>query len=191
MNRDCVQACSWLARWADGELTAPQSGWIEVHWESCPSCRGERDRFQSLDGHLVSFGNEIVPLIEASTARARFLAGTDNPECARENRWALPWTAMLLAAATAPLIWVSPRATRTVGPDDSGFVAVPYVLPLASYERSEVVSMRIPVAHLLAEGYRIAADPSEVVEAEVLLGEDGQVHAVRLAANQILKGTGD
>jgi hypothetical protein len=191
MNRDCVQARNWLAQWADDELTTQQSAWMEAHWESCANCRGERDRFQSIDSRLVSFGGEIVPLIEASSAKTRFLARTDDPKRGREDRWALPWTALLLAAAAVLLIWVSPKEQRTVRTDDSGFVAVPYVPPLASYERSEVVSMQIPVAHLLAEGYRIAADPSEVVEAEVLLGEDGQVHAVRLAANQILKGTGE
>jgi hypothetical protein len=70
-------------------------------------------------------------------------------------------------------------------------VPVPYIAPITSYERSSVVSMQIPVADLLAEGYGIAADPSSVVQADVLLGEDGRMHAVRLAANQLLKGVGD
>jgi hypothetical protein len=51
--------------------------------------------------------------------------------------------------------------------------------------------MQIPVANLLAEGYSVTADPSSVVQADVLLGEDGRVHAVRLPANQMLKGIGD
>jgi len=45
------------------------------------------------------------------------------------------------------------------------------------------------VANLLAEGYSVAADPSSVLQADVLLGEDGRVHAVRLPANRMLKGS--
>ena len=84
----------------------------------------------------------------------------------------------------------APGAWRPVT-GETGFVAVLYVPPVASYERSSVVSMQIPVANLLAEGYSVAADPSSVLQADVLLGEDGSVHAVRLPANQMLKGIGD
>jgi anti-sigma factor RsiW len=190
MNDDCVRARGWLAQWADGELGAAQAGWIESHWEECVACRGERDRFQGLDARLRSFGEKIGPPADVAMDRVRFLAHIDHVE--RDRRTPLvfvPATAALLAAATVLAMWLPRPAPRTAGADLDGFVAVPFVPPIASYERSSVVSMQIPVANLLAEGYSITADPSSVVQADVLLGEDGRMHAVRLAPNQILKGT--
>jgi hypothetical protein len=192
MNDDCVRARGWLAQWADGELAAVQAGWMERHSEECAACRGARDRFHGFDGRLLCFGETMRPLAEAATERVRFLARLD--EIRRERRKPLalvPATAALLAAAAVPVMWLARPARPTVATDENGFVAVPYVSPIASYERSSVVSMQIPVANLLAEGYSVAADPSSVVQADVLLGEDGRVHAVRLAANRILRGSGE
>jgi predicted anti-sigma-YlaC factor YlaD len=191
MNDNCARARGWLAQWADRELAAAQTGWIENHWEECEACRAERDRFQRLDARLLSFGEAMEPPREAID-RVRFLAHVDRLE--RHRRRPLAWvpaTAALLAAAAVLLVWLPNPAPRHARTGENGFVAVPYVPPIASYERSSVVSMQIPVADLLAEGYTIAADPSNLVQADVLLGEDGRVHAVRLASNQILKGAAE
>ncbi len=191
MSDDCVRARGWLPKWADGELTAASADWLSSHWEECAACRGERDRLQALDDRLQCFGEKIMPPAEAPLARVRFLAHIN----AAQPRWRKPavWApAMaLLAAAALLVLWLPRPAPRGAATDETGFVAVPYVPPIASYERSSVVSMQIPAANLLAEGYSVAADPSSVLQADVLLGEDGRVHAVRLPANQMLKGIGD
>jgi hypothetical protein len=192
MNDNCERARGWLAQWADGELASEPASWIESHWEECAACRGERDRFQGLDGRMLSFGEKIGAPAEAQMERVRFLARIDQVEGGRLRPLAfVPATAALLAAAAVLLMWLPRPALRSAGTDENGFVAVPYVPPIASYERRSVVSMQIPVANLLAQGYSVAADPSSLVQADVLLGEDGRVHAVRLAANQILKGIGE
>lgn len=191
MNDDCVRARGWLAQWADGELAAAPASWIESHWEECAACRGARDRFQGIDGRLLAFGERIGPPAEAAMERVRFLACLDEVERNRRKPLAFVPAAALLAAAAVLAMWLPRPAPRTAGTDESGFVAVPFVPPIASYERSTVVSMQIPVANLLAEGYSTSADPSSVVQADVLLGEDGRMYAVRLAGNEILKGTGD
>ncbi len=170
-------ARGYLPEWADGELASAQARWIEGHWEECAACRGERIRFQGLDGRLLSLGEKIVP--PAQTLNL-----------SRRPSLALVPVALLVAAAVLVLVFLPHRATRVVTPDEGGFVPVPFVPPIASYERSSVVSMEIPVATLLALGYRIAADPSLVLQAYVLLGEDGRMHAVRLAATQILMSAG-
>jgi putative zinc finger protein len=191
MNDDCVRARGWLAQWADGELAARQANWIEGHWEECAGCRGERERFRGLDECLLCFGAGIEVPAETTMDRVRFLARIDQAESGRRKRLAFfPATAALLAAA-AILVVLLPRSSPRSGAGENGFVPVPYIAPLTSYERSSVVSMQIPVSELLADGYGIAADPSSVVPADVLLGEDGRVQAVRLAANQLLKGAGE
>jgi hypothetical protein len=189
MNDNCVRARGWLAQWADGELAAAPSAWMESHWRECETCRGERDRFQALDRRLLALGEQIAA---PAGDRAHFLAGID--ETAKVRRKPLvfvPAAASVLAAAALLLMWLPQPIPRPAAATYNGFVAVPYFPPMASYERSSVVSMEIPVANLLAEGYTVAADPSSVVQADVLLGEDGSVHAVRLASNQMLKGTGE
>ena len=189
MNDDCVRTRGWLAQWADGELAAGQANWIEDHWQECAACRGERDRFRGLDERLRSFGMKIEAPAETAMDRVRFLASIDQAKSGRRRRLAFfPATGALLAAGAMLLVLLLRPEARPSGTDANGFVAVPYIAPITSYERSSVVSMQIPVAELLADGYGIAADPSSVVQADVLLGEDGRMHAVRLAANQLLKG---
>jgi hypothetical protein len=178
-----------LAQWADGELSAAPAGWMEAHWLGCEACRAERERFQALDHRLLSLGAEIAA---PTSDRVDFLAHIDKVAPIRRRAVALvPAAASLLAAAAVLLMWLPRPIAHPPGTTESGFVEVPYLPPIASYERSSVVSMEIPVANLLAQGYAIAADPSSMVQADVLLGEDGRIHAVRLASNQILKGAGN
>ncbi len=192
MNDNCVRARGWLAQWVDGELAAGQIAWIEGHWDECAACRSERDRFQNLDQRLLSYGGKIEAPAETAMDRVRFLATIDQTESSRRWRRVLvPATAALLAAAAMLLVWLPRPVPHSAATDDNGFVAVPYTAPITSYERSSIVSMQIPVAELLADGYGLAADPSSVVQADVLLGEDGRMHAVRLAPNQLLKGAAE
>lgn len=61
------------------------------------------------------------------------------------------------------------------------FVAIPYEAPPAPYERLEIRRTEIPVAALISAGLDVAAmDPAATVQAEVLMGQDGRIHAVRL-----------
>ncbi len=189
MNDNCVRARGWLAQWADGDLAAAQAAWMEGHWMECAACRGERDQFQGVDSRLLAFGVKIKGPADITSDRARFLARVDGTESRLRRRLALvPAMASLLAAAAVLLVWLPRPASHPSGIADDGFVAVPFTAPLTSYERSSVVSRQIPVAELLADGYGIAADPTSVVQADVLLGQDGSLHAVRLAPTQLLKG---
>ena len=67
---------------------------------------------------------------------------------------------------------------------EAPFVPIPYLAPPAPYERIEVVRMQVPVAALIAAGVPVrTADPGGRVEAEVMIGQDGRAHAVRLVPN--------
>jgi hypothetical protein len=47
--------------------------------------------------------------------------------------------------------------------------------------------MDVSVAALLAVGYKVdAIDPTAIVKADVLVGEDGRAHAVRLLSGLLL-----
>ena len=174
----CAQARRWLVEWADGDLAAARLAWIEEHWRECPSCAHERDRFRALDRRWLSYGETLNPRDSVLAAKQKY---------GRMWRWN-PAAALVAAAVLLTVTAPSrpPQTPRAAAFEDAGFVESPFVPPIAPYERAEVVSVRISVSTLLAAGYRVAADPSSVVEADVLLGEDGQAHAVRLASNEIL-----
>jgi hypothetical protein len=63
---------------------------------------------------------------------------------------------------------------------EPGFVPIPYTVPLSPEEPATVWRMEIPVYRLRAVGYRVqVSDPGAVVEADVLVGQDGRAHAIR------------
>ena len=64
--------------------------------------------------------------------------------------------------------------------DNSGFVPIPYTVPLSPEEPATVWRMEIPVNRLRAIGYRVqVSDPGAVIEADVLVSQDGRARAIR------------
>jgi hypothetical protein len=76
---------------------------------------------------------------------------------------------------------VAPPVLVAQAEAEQPFVPIPYVLPPAPDERLEVVRMRMPVAALIADGFRMqTADMGAQAEADVIVGQDGRARAVRL-----------
>jgi len=102
----------------------------------------------------------------------------------------------VLAGAAAVLLVVVrpsplPRAATMAVSEEQPFVPVPNVLPLDSYETGRVLRMDLPVSALLDAGFSLpAADPTAIVKADVLVGDDGRAHAVRLVSDTTFDGTG-
>jgi hypothetical protein len=120
----------------------------------------------------------------------------------RDARWrrqvsaGLAFAAALAAAALLMVRQPAPMPVPAAAADEAAsgqpFVPVPNVLPLDSYETGRVLRMNLPVSALIAAGYSLpAADPAGIVTADVLVGEDGRAHAVRLVSDTTLNGTGD
>jgi len=84
----------------------------------------------------------------------------------------------------------APRAGRSAGrrpasQENPPFVAIPYTVPLAPEERARIVRMEVPVAALIAAGYNVeTSDPGRLVNAEVLVSQDGRARAIRLNSNE-------
>jgi hypothetical protein len=71
-------------------------------------------------------------------------------------------------------------AAPPVQQNSQPFVPIPYTVPLAPEERATVVNMQVPVAALIAAGFEVAtADPGAVVDADVLVSQDGRARAIR------------
>ena len=62
----------------------------------------------------------------------------------------------------------------------TGFVRIPYVVPPLPYERTEIVHMNVPVAALIAVGFRRDEPAGASVPAEILVGQDDRPLAIRI-----------
>jgi hypothetical protein len=73
-------------------------------------------------------------------------------------------------------------ASRVVKPE--GFVALPMAAGLPAFESGEIVRVEVPVTSLPMYGIDIAPDArGSAVEADFLVGQDGQARAIRLVRN--------
>jgi hypothetical protein len=178
---DCSQTKMRLMLAADGELGSPESAWLEEHVRSCPACHAERMRFHELDQDLGTYGEMMSWRIEPGIAAPR---GGVRPIIRWMPRFAVALVAMLLLGAV--LVHRFPPAKSPEAPEES-FVPIPYVQPLGEYESATVMRMEIPIAALIAAGYKVdASDPTAVVKADVLVGEDGRAHAVHVLSGLVL-----
>jgi hypothetical protein len=65
------------------------------------------------------------------------------------------------------------------------FVAIPYTVPLAPEERATVMRVGLSPSAIAAVGFPLpAVDPGNQVEADLLVGEDGRAHAIRIVDRQ-------
>lgn len=149
-----------ISNWMIGERTADD----EAHVRECAECRCEVRRMEETFG---LFRESLPPL-----AYAR---GSERGRSVR--------IAVALAASTLAAVVLLQRPAPI--PSAAPFVAIPYVAPLAPYERTSVVRMNIPVAALVAAGFAVhGADPGATLAADVIVGQDGRAHAVRLTSNR-------
>jgi hypothetical protein len=187
---DCRQTKTLLMLAADGELGAEQMACLERHVESCPACHLEQMHFQELDRDLGVYGDLLsrqnAPRTDQLAGQAP-AAGPPGRVCA-----AILWIPQL-AAALAAVLFLGVILVHRVAPGrpdvvmDEAFVPIPYVQPLDPYESATVIRMDVPVAALIAVGYKMgASDPTAVVKADVLVGEDGRAHAVRILSGLAL-----
>jgi len=188
---DCSQTKTLLMLAADGELGREESASLEQHVQSCPGCQAEQTRFQELDWDLAAYGELLSRHISPGTDR---IVGLPPNVAAAKGRVpaAATWIPQLATALAAVLFLgvILVHRISPVSPDEvagESFVPIPYVQPLDQYEAATVMRMEVPVAALIAIGYKVdASDPAAVVKADVLVGEDGRAHAVRVLSGLVL-----
>jgi anti-sigma factor RsiW len=188
---DCSRTKTLLMLAADGDLGQEERAWLEQHLQSCPACQAEQMRFQELDRDLGVYGELLS---RQNTPRTLQVAGLLPRVTARKGRVraAIVWIPQLAAALAAVLFLVVILVHRISSGSlhevaGESFVPIPYVQPLGQYETATVMRMEVPVGALIAIGYKVdASDPTAVVKADVLVGEDGRAHAVRVLSGSML-----
>jgi hypothetical protein len=157
-----------ISRWIIGERTAAG----EFHVRECAACRAEVERLR----------DDFALFRESGERWSEHWYGTPARPIPLRTwpRLALAGCATI-ALAVGVLMCPKPRSTTAESP----FVEIPYVTPLAPYERTAVMRMDVPVAALVAAGFEVhGPEPGSTVAAEVLVGQDGSPRAVRLIANR-------
>src|SRR5215471_7709712 len=174
----CIRARDSMAQYADGDLSPEQAEWLATHLENCAGCRHAVTDFTVIDRELISLGQTLDSCNRLSDARERFTAKLDRLPRRRAIGW-LSAAAAITAAVSLVTVVPQPKS-REVEHAPAYFAAIPYLPPLDPRENTAVVRMHIRLATLIATGYRVNADPAAVVRADVLVGEDGRVHAMRV-----------
>jgi hypothetical protein len=166
--------------WARGGSPAAD---LISHVEECAGCVQWLEGQRRLSAAMAELSG--MPMPGAEQFQRRVMAEFDKTQPAKKPVWR--W--VMAGAMAASLIvgaMLNSRTTPTPTPPppvavtEPGFVPVPYTVPLTPQEPTTVWRMEIPVARLRAVGYRVeAADPAAIVEADVLVSQDGRARAIR------------
>jgi len=147
------------------------------HVAACAACARFAQEQRKLSAALAALAQEDVPDPEEFAAPVMAEFDRVRPGQSQAWRWIL---AVGVAAAIALAVVRSGVPEPAPTQDERPFVAIPYTVPLAPDEHPLVARIEIPVPALIAAGFRVTADPAGVVEADVLVGEDGRVRAIRI-----------
>ena len=158
-----------------GVAPAPE---LRQHLDACAECRDFFEVQAALQRSLIPPAACALPDLEArllsefqiTRKGARF-----------DWRWATAAAAAVSIAGAIALIRPSAPPRHVA---DRPFLEIPYTAPLAPYERTRVIRMDVPVAALIAAGFDVhAPDAGAALRADVLFGQDGRAHAIRLVSD--------
>jgi len=160
-----------ISQWMAGERTAEQ----ESHLRECPSCAAEVETLERTFGFFRESGRRWSE---------HWRTERSVPAAPRRRPGWLGLAATTAACAAVGLMLLPPAARpRKTAEVEAPFVEMPYVAPLAPYERTEIVRMDVTVASLEAAGLEVhVPDTGATVLADILLGQDGRAHAIRLVS---------
>jgi hypothetical protein len=178
---------------------------VETHVQYCAACAAYLTREQELSAGLRALAagttDDASPEIEArlQAAFAQRHAGRAVAGRVVRSRW-LQAAAVVVAAAGAFVWWRAtpvkndppnvsaavPSAQPTQAPQPAvsfaeGFVPLPVAAGLPDFESGSIVRVEIPVASLPTYGIEIVPEARRTpVQADLLVGQDGQARAIRL-----------
>jgi hypothetical protein len=167
---------------------------LDPHLEVCAECARFLQAQLALHSAFAALSREVsAPADLEAWLLAEFDVVIRNASCkasrlaprsaVRSVRWWLP------AALAASLAIAAVALHRAVPPPQIAgepFVEIPYIAPLAPYERTRIVRMDVPVSALIAAGFEVhAVDTGAALRADVLFGQDGRAHAIRLVSNSV------
>jgi len=173
-----------LIEYARGNLLdAAQRHELLVHVDRCAECGRLLAEQQALTAVEESLGAQPIP--EADEIGIRVMREFDRARSPRTAK--IRTMRSVIVALAACLLIVAAIAIRGPAPlpqqpagNEAPFLSIPYTVPLAPEEPTAVLRMEIPVPALIAAGFKVGvSDPGAMVEADVLVGQDGRARAIR------------
>jgi len=180
-----------LRAYLDGELPADTLAAVGAHLEDCPACSA---RYRELSGRADCVSNWMAALVETPAPPVRMAPGRSG----HRTGWAV---AGLLAAAAVVAAFVlapkKPDAPVTVQPaamaqapvEPAPAPKVAAVQPALRHRSPKPAAARAEFLRLDDEPIetatieRVSAENSDI-QADLLVGPDGRVHAIRFLSNQ-------
>jgi hypothetical protein len=125
----------------------------------------------------------VAALLAAAAAAAAvgfFWVHRPVPAPAMRRETPPPALAMKASPAPAPPPARLQHAIERAPEVEAPFLAIPYTVPLAPEERTSIVHMDVSVAALIAAGFDVQySDPGGLLDADVLVSQDGRARAIR------------
>lgn len=152
---------------------------LKAHVEGCEACSCFLAEQRRLESALAVLAEESAP----PDLDARLLAELNRAVAKRRRRLLVPALCALAATVTIAAVMLQrpPLPPSRVDTTDAPFVQVPYVIPAAPYERTQVLRMNMSAAGLVSAGFRVVVpDYAATVPVDVLVGQDGRTLAIRL-----------
>jgi hypothetical protein len=176
-------------RWEDALIDLARNGPAESgaaeHAAACESCASLLSKHRALAEELRALGRlaktaEAPPHVEQAVMAA--FGAHQRRRRVSAIRW-LSVAAALVVMITAALVISRPQpppavAASPAANDLSGFLPVPY--RAAPIENGYIVRVQMPRSALVSLGMPVPAGEREVVQADLLLADDGLAQAVRL-----------
>lgn len=176
---------------------------LRLHLKCCSECR-ERYEGQKLLTRQLGVMRAIAADRRSSSSSRdvlmrRLAVRQPAPSSSKSNRWLWSFAAAAVLFISLMLVHaprqasVRPGLTKAAGADapaylamsdsqDEGFIAVPFVPPLATGELMRVVHTELYPAALASLGVNVDPALTSGVSADLLMGEDGFPRAVRVSA---------
>jgi hypothetical protein len=188
-----------IVKLARGETLPPgTAAQVETHLEACERCAARFARQHELSDALRALARDAAAEGAPDALRGRVLeafAAAHHP-ATKPRSYPFAWlaAAAALVLVTAAGIWASleyqrARAVAAANTEAQpartleGFVALPVAVGLPRLESGYIVRVELPVAALPALGVDVLpASTRNAVQADVLVGQDGQPRAIRLVA---------
>jgi anti-sigma factor RsiW len=181
----------------DSELSSVEQTPVDLHLASCEECL-ERYEAYSAVSETISRAMDAVPVAGARAARAQLTERINESSPRQRRHWRRFIWAGAAAACFALLLLVAgyrtqtrhqviqQAASRPEASRASSFIRLPYSDPALPLESADIVRVQMRVSTLANAGIiRLPPNANDGwVQADVLLGMDGEPYGIRLVSAQ-------
>jgi hypothetical protein len=196
---NCDMVLDVIVDFARG-VPLPEStvGLVESHVEVCAACAARLRRERELTSGLRALAGLTSAAQPPAEMEQRLLDAfaVMHTQTSRARAYSRVWraAAAVLLVATGVATWMASKVSPDLSSLDAArqrdanggrgafddFMPLPVAVGLPAFESGVIVRIELPVAALPRYGVAIPDTPKRVVQADLLVGQDGQPRAIRV-----------